>query len=231
MTIGIYKLNFKDTNMVYIGQSINIEKRFKEHLNDLKNQHSHGKLQKAFNAYGAPTLEIILECSIEELNDSEVEAIEIFDSYTNGFNTLKEPGSPNLKGMDSPNTKYAQEVYISVFKSIVHSNKILKEIAAEHNVSWSVVMSISLGRTHIWLKEMFPEEYSILESKIGIRQRKDLADRLVVSPEGEVFEVDVSLREFCRIHALNDGSSCGHLGSVIRGKRKSYKGWTKYEAT
>lgn len=227
MTIGIYKLVFKGTDKVYIGQSIDINRRFKEHLNDLKKNQSHGKLQEAYNVYGKPSLETILECTVEELNNSEVEAIEIFDSYNNGFNTLKEPGSPNLRGCDSPHAKYSKETYIKVFKDIVHTKKLLREIAEDYGVTWNIVMNISLGRTHLWLKEDFPEEYELLKAKIGVRQRKSL-DRLVVSPEGEIFEVDVSIREFCRIHEINSTGTGGHLGNVLNGKRKSYKGWVKY---
>ena len=36
MTIGIYLLRFNGTHKVYVGQSINIEKRYTDHLYVLK---------------------------------------------------------------------------------------------------------------------------------------------------------------------------------------------------
>jgi len=38
MTIGIYKLVFEGTDKVYIGQSICIEKRFNNHLCELRKE-------------------------------------------------------------------------------------------------------------------------------------------------------------------------------------------------
>ena len=44
MTIGIYRLVFKDTDKCYIGQSVHIEKRFKDHLNSFKTETATTKL-------------------------------------------------------------------------------------------------------------------------------------------------------------------------------------------
>lgn len=53
MTIGIYQIKNKINGKVYIGQSINIEKRLKRHLNDLRKlKHRNQHLQNAFNKYG-----------------------------------------------------------------------------------------------------------------------------------------------------------------------------------
>lgn len=47
--IGIYKIT-SPTNKVYIGQSININRRFKEYLNILKSK-GQTKLYHSFNKY------------------------------------------------------------------------------------------------------------------------------------------------------------------------------------
>ena len=58
MTIGIYKLIFSDVD-TYIGQSIDIEKRFKQHIYNFKNNLASIKLSEAYKVYGIPILEII----------------------------------------------------------------------------------------------------------------------------------------------------------------------------
>lgn len=52
MTIGIYKITNIETNNTYIGQSKNIERRWKEHIKDLSfSTHHNYYLQKEFNKY------------------------------------------------------------------------------------------------------------------------------------------------------------------------------------
>jgi len=70
MKTGIYKITSPDGH-VYIGQSINIEKRFDQHR--LNNSRGYNKLKSSFNFYGAYNhqFEIIEECNFEILNDRE----------------------------------------------------------------------------------------------------------------------------------------------------------------
>lgn len=77
--IGIYKIENLINNKVYIGQSKDIEKRFKNHItNAFKGDASTNKeynkyLYRAFRKYGINNfkMEILEECSETELNDKE----------------------------------------------------------------------------------------------------------------------------------------------------------------
>jgi group I intron endonuclease len=226
MTIGIYKLQFTNTEQVYIGQSVHIERRFKEHINDMIKGCSPPKLQEAYNTYGMPILSIILECSLKELNNAENEAIDIYSSVDNGFNTLDCAGNPNLKGYKSPNAKYQKEDYISIFHDIVDNILSIKDISDKHKVTQDVVSHISLGKTHLWLSEEFPEKYSRLLKIRGNRQKTYEGLAILKSPEGELYELDCSVREFARRHELPSPS---HISNLINGKRKSYLKWTLYD--
>lgn len=91
MACGIYAILNKITNQIYVGQSINIKKRFRNHKWFLNhNEHSNDYLQHAWNKYGEVSFEfIILEyCSKEELNDKESFWIKHYDSVNsnNGYN-------------------------------------------------------------------------------------------------------------------------------------------------
>ena len=70
MSIGIYKITNPE-GKIYIGQSINIEKRWKGYKNfHCKGQH---KLYNSLKKYGPEnhTFEIIEECIMEELDIRE----------------------------------------------------------------------------------------------------------------------------------------------------------------
>lgn len=70
MVIGIYKIFSKRTKEYYIGSSINIEKRFKRHLSQLKyKNHSNINLQKIYNMHGENDLELIIVEIIENIKD------------------------------------------------------------------------------------------------------------------------------------------------------------------
>lgn len=87
---GIYRfLNIK-TNLSYIGQSIDIEKRLKEHKRKAfqKGKEYYKKLYKAIREDGLEnfSFEILEICEKEELNEREKYWIEYFDSFNNGYN-------------------------------------------------------------------------------------------------------------------------------------------------
>lgn len=67
----IYRIDLS-RGYFYIGQSINIHKRFQFHLWLLKNnKHSNTKMQRIYNKYGVCELKIICICSKNDLNDFE----------------------------------------------------------------------------------------------------------------------------------------------------------------
>ena len=81
--IGIYKIIFSN-NHYYIGQSININRRFSQHKRDLKKgTHTNNRLQNCYNKYGEPVLEVLQECSKEELDTIETKFI--YENIDNDF--------------------------------------------------------------------------------------------------------------------------------------------------
>jgi predicted GIY-YIG superfamily endonuclease len=73
MTIGIYALYWEEQDLIYIGESDNIERRFKEHLKMLEtNKHFNYRVQEVYNTYGLPLFQILEECHINELKIKEV---------------------------------------------------------------------------------------------------------------------------------------------------------------
>jgi predicted GIY-YIG superfamily endonuclease len=98
MSIGIYKIENLLNGKVYIGQSVNIEKRWSTHKSELeKKYHYNIHLQSAWNKYGGDNFEfsIVEECNIDQLNQCEIYWIAKFDSYENGYNLT--PGGGNTE--------------------------------------------------------------------------------------------------------------------------------------
>lgn len=79
---GIYKITINDY-YIYIGQSMDIERRWYTHLNKLKrNRHQNTKFQNVFNKYpNTIKFEIIEECDVDKLDNKEMFYIEYFNTY------------------------------------------------------------------------------------------------------------------------------------------------------
>lgn len=89
--IGIYKIENKITNKMYIGSSKNISVRFIHHKSLLENNKHHSlHLQRAWNKYGKENFEfsIIEECSIKILLEREQYYLDFYlkaNEYINGI--------------------------------------------------------------------------------------------------------------------------------------------------
>jgi len=110
MTIGIYCLSFNNTDKVYIGQSVNIETRFKNHIWHLGSTTEilcgNTKLFRAYKKHGTPIITILVTCSIEELDVNEISLIREFDSVNNGFNITN--GGCSGSGVNASRSKYSR---------------------------------------------------------------------------------------------------------------------------
>jgi len=86
--IGIYKIT-SPNKKVYIGQSVNIERRFKWHKKNTIS--TKGKLANSFKKYGVDKhlFEVVEECLVDELNSKERYYQELFSVIgKNGLNLL-----------------------------------------------------------------------------------------------------------------------------------------------
>lgn len=86
MTCGIYSITNKETGKMYIGQSIDIERRFKQHCIRTKKNNSY--IDNSIRKHGKNAFEfkILLECDESELCDEEHKFIKLFGTYKNGYN-------------------------------------------------------------------------------------------------------------------------------------------------
>lgn len=67
MSSGIYKLTFKDGS-IYIGKSVNIDKRWSQHTKAMVKGTHTKRIQEAFEKFGDPKFELIFECHPDHID-------------------------------------------------------------------------------------------------------------------------------------------------------------------
>ena len=148
---GIYKFQKKFNNKIYIGQSKCIEKRKRQHLTDAFNKNSecyNGLFHRAIRKYGIDgfLFEVLVECSVDELNEQEVSYISQYNSlYPNGYNMI--PG-----GYCAIGTKLSLndvEEITSLLKNTNISNKDISEI---FSVGINTIAKINTGK--MWHRDI-----------------------------------------------------------------------------
>lgn len=100
---GIYKITCTGNNKVYVGQSVAIKRRWREHQKALKNGSHYNKyLQRAYDKYGEQSFvyEILEQCPSSKLNEREAFYIYFFNSFKDGFNC--DLGGSNISGEANP---------------------------------------------------------------------------------------------------------------------------------
>ena len=162
MLCGIYKITNNITNKCYIGKSVDIERRFKEHKNSKDNFAIHTSIKK----YGIKnfSFEIIELCDKNELNDKEKYWIKYYNSYLKGYNE-----TPGGEGVSEANrikiNQYSLEgVYLKTFNSITEAIQSLNK-----DYSGSQISSVCNGKR----KSAFNFQW---------RYEKDYKDKLNIEP-------------------------------------------------
>lgn len=235
MTVGIYKLEFKDSSF-YIGRSVSIETRYKDHKATLRGGRNHSiKLQTKYNELKQlPILSILEVCSIPEIKIREEYWIKELNATVVGLN-VRPGGDDLLFGEKHPNSKYTNLQVLEVVKmlGVEYNEAITHEIVSEvTGVSISTIKDIITGRAHLWIKDEYPELYSnmllcknkrrtnSLKNLNPYANKKTLVYPDIISPDGIVYTVE-HLTNFCNEHGL----TASNLSKVFKGERVHHKGW------
>jgi group I intron endonuclease len=110
MTGYIYKMSWVDCPFYYIGQTINVKARMREHLTKLKRgAHGNKKIQSVYNRYGIPVFQIIEQCSVNALNAAEQKYLTEMKSDSNSCNIYFFASSANgYKWSEEKKRKHSQ---------------------------------------------------------------------------------------------------------------------------
>ena len=175
--IGIYKITNNINHKVYIGQSINIERRWACHKNRafVPNKEYDKYLYRAFRKYGIEnfSFKVLEECSKEELDEKEKQYILEYHSCvdTYGYNETCGYDSPQygVSGEQHPNHKLsAEEVYY--IRECYNSHLKKEDVYAEFSdrISPSGFHKVWLGET--W-KDVHIDVYTEENQKYYLFQR------------------------------------------------------------
>lgn len=228
---GIYALNFNNGTSIYVGQSQDINTRISRHMREMQQQkHYNYRVQEAYNKFGIPEAVILEQCICNEktLNDRENFWIDEFDSCRNGLN-LRDKDESALRGVNSNAAKYTREQIIDVFEMLLDINNTPKYIESITGVPTGNINCIARSASHLWLKEEFPNKYSILESlkgkRVGIQNTLGSRGKkwpTIVSPEGVQYSDILNLKKFCTEHDI----PYDQLHRVCSGKTNTAHGWS-----
>ncbi len=125
--IGIYKITNNVNKKVYIGQSIDIKRRWREHkkCKDLYNPlYQDMKVNRIDNF----SFDVIEECSQQQLNEREQFWISYYDSYKNGYNrTIGGEGSFCQNNIDNSSIKLTNKQWLLYYYMINLANILTDE--------------------------------------------------------------------------------------------------------
>lgn len=169
--IGIYKIQNKSNGKIYIGQSNNIERRFREH--QTKGATSRIPVDMAIAKYGIDnfTYEVVEETSIENLNNAEQFWIKYYNSKEKGYN-CSDGGEQQSCGENNGRAKITEEDVIEIRKAYNNHEKQKKVYEKYKNIiSFGYFQNLWQGRSwaHI-MPEVFTEEnknYYIYQNSLG----------------------------------------------------------------
>lgn len=221
MTCGIYKLSFDKTDKVYIGKSINIEERFKQHLTTFKTGKLSNKLLEARDLYGLPNLTILIECDVDKLNESEIACISEYNAFNNGFNSTI-GGDGGYSDSTNAANKYDKEDYINVLYMLTDIKKSLIDIAIESKVHHKVVRHIFKKEAHTWLERELPEVYKAATSldRDPTKRAGKHAGTILVDEFGDEWDAG-DYMDLCKIFDLDPSG----ISMVLNGSRNHHKGF------
>ena len=89
--IGVYMIKNTVNEKYYVGSSVDIESRWKQHIKCLDNNtHNNKHLQNAWNKYGKDKFEFLIleETSLQDVRDRETYYLKKFNCVDNGYNLI-----------------------------------------------------------------------------------------------------------------------------------------------
>ena len=179
--IGIYKIQNKVTDKVYIGKSVNIEIRWIQHRCHLNNNvQANDYLQKAWNKYGENgfNFSVLCECEESALDEKEIYYINLYKATDRSYGyNLREGGDggamsqetiEKLRGVGST----LSEDDVRHIKMCMYLLMDRKEIAEMYNVSPKVLTAISQGKNWGYvLPELNDKIHNLKQSLIDERNQ------------------------------------------------------------
>lgn len=162
---GIYKITNLINNQCYIGQSVDIEQRWRREYSNAfnpKNISYNYPLSKDFRNFSKENFnfEILEECSIEELNKKEKYWIQYYQSFENGYNqTIGGEGFH----------KISSSILNNIINDLINNNLTFEEISNKYQLTLETIYRINSGRFYYQDNQQYPIRVNIINIDIPIK--------------------------------------------------------------
>lgn len=159
MTKSIYIIKNDINNKVYIGQAINIKRRFQAHCKPSSAFVDNDLVAKAIQKYGKDHFWYeILEDNIENYNEKERYWIEYYNSIRpNGYNIQSGGEEPPVSnGVNHPEAKLTQYDVQGVIYDLEYSDLSYRQLSKKYNVSTDTIININKGASYTQKEITYP---------------------------------------------------------------------------
>jgi group I intron endonuclease len=170
---GVYQIKNLVNGKIYVGSAVNIKERWATHKKLLRHQKHHSRyLQRAWNKYGEDSFsfEILEECPVEKLIQSEQVWMDLFRSYVelfgynisptagNSFGTKhSEKTKEKKRGENNPQAKLTWFQVREIREKYLTGKYTQLNLAKEYKICQVSITSILYNKQ--WKDETLTEEY------------------------------------------------------------------------
>lgn len=225
---GIYLFTNLINGKNYIGQSVDIQRRYSEHLRSgqpekyvMKNERdSNTPIHLAIQKYGVNnfSFRILEECSREQLNEREKYWIKMFRSNEKeyGYN-VTEGGQESIgcKGENHSQAKLTQQDVDNIKILLKENKKSMTEIIDLYPVSKSTISMINQGK--IWAEP--DEQYPLRQTYTGLQGSKNHKAKFTEEQVMEMRKLYASGKKPSEIYPLfNNIASNSAIEAILYGK-------------
>lgn len=228
MKSGVYKIYCKTNKKVYIGSSIDVPRRLKQHQNALKSgRHINNHLQNAWDTYGEKNFDF---CLLEEV---EEEQLLLREQYwilklrswrrETGFNKA-ETARPTESSLFKRTKSYIVTFPDGTEKTIIN----LEKWERLNNIPVGVLGKVARGQQNHYKNYLCRFAYQTKkewEETLVRNKRHGINPKWIytfICPDGTTVDTE-RFNEFCEQHSLNKG--CMYETLLGKKGRKQHKGY------
>lgn len=190
--IGIYAIRNLKNNKIYIGQSTNIERRFREHKNRGFFTEYETPIYKAFRKYGLEnfSFEVLEEAEQSKLNEKEIFYIKIYRSNEKKFGYNLTDGGTGYRGKFAEEHKQKMSLAKKGEKNPMYKKEVSEETRLKRSLSLKGLkkpesFKIAMSKIHKGKKLSLETKEKLRNANLGRKLTEEQKNKLSKSSLGK----------------------------------------------